>query len=182
MSRSGFLELVRNPDGNRHSLELIVQSFEDSFMYEDRMDSYLGSTEDLSQSPAPKDALWFDRSILETLIRNTRSLLEGDYCLDNLDSATALITAYYSLCQTNVSNHMEIIEFMDYRTREFRNVVRRLEIEKNELETLQEIVEKKEHINSFLKISTETHEMLIHEIEKMKRSLKAYYFVSSLSC
>lgn len=182
MSHSGFLELISNSDRNRRSLELIVKSYEDSFVYEDRMDSYIGSSAEMPQSPPPEDAPWFDRTNLESLILSTHDLLEGDYSPKNLEAATDLITAYYSLCRNNVKNQIEIIGLMNFRTREFRNIVSKLEIEKNELETQEEIAEKIEQIESLVKTEDETHQMLIHEIEKMKRALKAFFFITSLSC
>lgn len=181
MSRSGFLELVSNQDRNRRSLELIVKSYEDTFMYEDRIDSYVGTSVDTPQSPPPEDAPWFDRAKLESLILSTHDLLAGDYSLKNLASATDLITAYYSLCQTSVRRQIEYIGLMNCRTREFKKIVDDLKVEKNELETQEEIAEKIEQIESLVKTEDETRHILLNEIEKMKRALKAFYFIASLS-
>ena len=110
-----------------------------------------------------------------------QSLLKGDYDLQNLASATVLVTGYYSLCRSNIDIYLGIIGDMKNQIRKYRKNLSLLEREKHEPETLEEIAEELASVSTLVRVEDESNQILIHEIDMAKRALQALYYISSLS-
>lgn len=180
MTRFGFRELVIDNEANRLSLERIARYYKDTLAYEDRVDDILGKL--LEPTVVEPGAEWFNREYLESIVQHVDSLLKGEYSLKNINAAIVLATGYYDVCRSDIVIYLEIIGDMDGQIRQYRNTLSHLEVEKNEPETLEQIAEEVAQITSFIQVSDESHQILIHEIEMSKRALQALYYISTLAC
>lgn len=182
MSHIGYYELIKDPKENKKALEDIITEYESSFAIDDALDLLLGpepkKDSDLLQ---PSDAIWFDRKNLERLIHNAKELIGGNHTIENLQFAWLLIAAYHHKNQKHIDEVFSTIESTSVQANKTRSLIRKLRIETTEPETLEEISEKLNDLEGYLKVTDYNKRLLYEYISNLKTCLQAARFLTNTS-